>query len=211
MSMKLLKAAEQGDIAALELRLKDGDDIAYVQKSTGLNALITALNCGNDAAAQWLVEQGSPLDQVSLTTGMTATAWAAFNGRTEMLQALRQAGADLDKTGDDKGRTPYLIAVDHGAWEAVRWFWSTGVDLRRRDAQGRNAHDLLVQSGRDVPGDLLERTAAHAAVPPTVHGIVIVSTARLHQDAGWMRVMISEPSLSSAWNRTLSPALKEVD
>ena len=31
MSMKLLKAAEQGDIAALELRLKVGDDIAYVQ------------------------------------------------------------------------------------------------------------------------------------------------------------------------------------
>ena len=91
--MKLLKAAEKGDITALELRLKDGDDIAYVQKSTGLNALITALNCGNDAVAQWLVEHGSPLDQVSLETGMTATAWAAFNGRTEMLQVLRQACA----------------------------------------------------------------------------------------------------------------------
>ena len=30
--MKLLKAAERGDIAALELHLKNGDDIAYVQK-----------------------------------------------------------------------------------------------------------------------------------------------------------------------------------
>ena len=79
--------------------------ISPMCKSTGLNALITALNCGNDAAAEWLVEQGSPLDQVSLATGMTASAWAAFNGRTEMLQVLQQAGADLDKTGDEKGRT----------------------------------------------------------------------------------------------------------
>lgn len=84
-----------------------------------------------------------------------------------MLQVLRQAGADLDKTGDDKGHTPYLLAVDHGAWEAVRWFWSAGIDLRRRDAQGRNAHDLLVHSSRDVPGDVLERVAGHAAAPPT--------------------------------------------
>ena len=113
------------------------------------------------------MEQGSPLDQVSLTTGMTATAWAAFNGRTEMLQVLLQAGSDLDRTGDDKGRTPYLMAVDHGAWEAVRWFWSAGVDLRRRDAQGRNAFDLLVHSGRDVPGDVLERVAGHAGVTST--------------------------------------------
>jgi hypothetical protein len=84
-----------------------------------------------------------------------------------MLQVLRQAGADLDKTGDDKGRTPYLLAVDHGAWAAVRWFWSAGVDLQRRDTHGCNAHDLLVHGGRDVPGDVLERVAGHAAVLST--------------------------------------------
>ena len=28
---------------------------------------------------------------------------------------------------------------------------------------GRNAHDLLMQSARNVPQDLLERTATHAS------------------------------------------------
>lgn len=163
MTMKLLKAAEKGDIAALEQRLKDGDDIGYTQKSTGFNALIVALNCGNDDAAFWLVEQGSPLDQVSLKTGMTATAWAAFNGRTQMLQVLKLAGAELDKTGDPDGRTPYLLAIDHGRWEAVRWFWTSGANLGRQDASGRNAYALLQQSQREVPEDVLARTAAHTS------------------------------------------------
>ena len=167
MTMKLLKAAEKGDIAAMEQRLLAGDDLAYVQKSTGLNALITALNCGNDEAARWLVEQGSPLDQVSLSTGLTATAWAAFHGRLEMLELLRQAGADLDKTADPEGRTPYLMAVSYGQWEAVRWFWSSKVNLLHRDIKGRSAHDLLALSERDVPQDLLERTAAHIAAART--------------------------------------------
>lgn len=167
MTMKLLKAAEKGDIAAMQQRLAAGDEIAYVQKSTGLNALITALNCGNDEAACWLVEQGSPLDQVSQNTGYTATAWAAFNGRTEVLDVLRQAGADLDLTGDARGRTPYLLAVDYGSWEAVRWFWASTANLQRKDTQGRNAHDLLLQGGRDVPADVLERTATYAAAPRT--------------------------------------------
>lgn len=112
-AMKLFKAAEKGDIAAMELGLLAGDDIAYVQKSTGMNALITAVNCGNDAAARWLVEQGCPLDQVSKTTGWTAVAWAAFNGWPEMLDLFSDAGADLDRTEDERRRTPYLTAVDH--------------------------------------------------------------------------------------------------
>lgn len=133
--MKLLKAAEQGDIAALELRLKDGDDIAYVQKSTGLNALITALNCGNDAAARWLVEQRQPAGSGELTTGMSATAWAAFNGRTEMLQVLRQAGPTWTRPGMTKvarrifGRGPWrvggcaLVLVGRRRSPAKRYPW----------------------------------------------------------------------------------------
>lgn len=166
MTMKLLKAAENGDIAALEKRLLAGDDIGFVQKGTGLNALTTALHCGNLDAAQWLIENSSPLDELCKVMGWTAAGWAASNGQEQGLQMLKEAGADLDKTQDAKGRTPYLIAVDFGKWDAVRWFWSADVDFLRRDARGMTAHDLLLSSQREVPPDLLERAAADAAKTP---------------------------------------------
>jgi hypothetical protein len=94
---------------------------------------------------------------------MTATAWAAFNGRTEMLRCGKR-GPTSTRPGMTKA-APRICWPWTMAREAVRWFWSAGVDLQRRDAQGRNAHDLLVHGGRDVPGDVLERVAGHAALP----------------------------------------------
>ena len=162
MTMKLLKAAEAGDIAAMEKRLAAGDDIRFAQKGMGLNALTTALHCGNFAAGQWLIDNSSPLDDLCQVMGWTSAGWAASNGQEQALQMLKAAGADLDKTADAQGRTPYLIAVDFGKWDAVRWFWTAGVDLQRRDARGMTAHELLVSSQREVPPDLLAHTAADA-------------------------------------------------
>ena len=166
MTQKLLKAAEAGDVAALKKRLAAGDDIRFVQKGMGFNALIMAVYGGHQEAAQCLIEYSSPLDEVCQVSGWTCAGWAASNGQVQLLQMLKDAGADLDKTQDDKGRTPYLIAVDFGKWDAVRWFWTENVDLQRRTSQGMTAHDLLVSSRREVPPDLLQRTAADAAAAP---------------------------------------------
>ena len=166
MTMKLIKAAESGDIAALEKRLTAGDDIGFVQKGTGFTALTVALHCSHFDAGQWLIDSGSPLDAICNVMGWTPAGWAASNGQEQALQMLKDAGADLDKTQDAQGRTPYLIAVDFGKWDAVRWFWTAGVDLQRRDARGMTAHDLLVSSQRQVPPDLLARTTLDAAKAP---------------------------------------------
>ena len=47
MTQKLLKAAEAGDVAALKKRLAAGDDIRFVQKGMGFNALIMAVYGGH--------------------------------------------------------------------------------------------------------------------------------------------------------------------
>lgn len=203
MTLKLLKAAEAGDIAAMEKRLAAGDDIRFVRKGLGQSALMLAIDRGNVEAAQWLIEHGSPLDDACDVMGWTSAGWAAVNGPAQTLQMLRNAGADLEKTQDAQGRTPYLLAVDYGQWDLVRWFWTAGVDLQGRDGRGMTAHDLLVGSRRDVPADLLERTAAEAAAGPAQPAAVNpFDNVQPWPDEPWAQLRWPEdfPALGSQYN-----------
>ena len=202
MSMKLIKAAEEGNIAAIKKRLAAGDDIRFVQKGTNFNALIMAVYAEQVDAVGCLLDHSSPLDDIS-TTGWTALGWAASHGDLPVLQMLKDAGADLEKHQDKTGRTPYLVALDYGKWDAVRWFWTAGVDLQCRDSLGMNAHDILVGTTRDVPADVMERAAKEAASAPQPE----VSVSPLDDVQAWP----DEPIAQLHWPTDFPPLAPQFD
>ena len=197
MSMKLIKAAEEGNVAVIKKRLAAGDDIRFAQKGTGFNALIMAVYAGQMEAVRCLIDESSPLDDLSNVLGWTALGWAASHGHVQALQMLKDAGADLEKNADERNRTPYLVAIDFGKWDAARWFWTAGADLQVKDGRGMSAHDLLTSTTRPVPADVMQHAAKDAAVAPVPQ----VSVSPLDDVQAWP----DEPVAQVRWPEDFPP------
>lgn len=168
----LMKAAQGGRVAIVELLLARGADIE-MRDSEGRSALIHAAASGHAEVARVLVEAGAKVGLVEaalLGDGTTVKAflsggtdlqgdltgsalwWAARSGQTEAVRLLLDAGANVDaRVG--RSVTALVQAALMGRTEVVGLLIAHGADV--------NAYD-----GRGV-------TALHASLVSTVHGCTV--------------------------------------
>jgi uncharacterized protein len=121
----LMRAARNGDIAAMQVLVDNGADIARAQKN-GTTALMLAAGLGRGsgafakdyaseaqllAAVKWLVEHGADVN-VAAENGQTALHYAS-QASDGIVEYLAGHGARLDAK-DKQGRTPLDVASGTG-------------------------------------------------------------------------------------------------
>lgn len=104
-----LRAAESGDVRALELFAKQ--DIAMDTKDeNGWTALHLAARARKQESAAFLIEKGLSVDTKGLD-GVTPLMLAAREGHHTMVRYLLKQGASAGQK-DDKKRTALILAID---------------------------------------------------------------------------------------------------
>jgi hypothetical protein len=112
MTDALLKAAADGDVAAVASLLDAGAD-ASAQRADGFTPLILAVFYGHEAVARLLVERGADAS-ARTSLGTTAASWAAARGFRAMTPMLRDAEAARTRADAPAGRTK-AVASSSGA------------------------------------------------------------------------------------------------
>ena len=137
----LMKAAQQGDIAAAKLLLAHGAD---------------------------MVEKGK--DKNGRVHGRTALMYAAWHGRKEMVQFLIDQGADINAAGALSGETALTNAARRGHIDIVRMLLDKGADVNAVMKNASTALGLALSGKGNVPARnremislLLERGADASA------------------------------------------------
>ena len=130
---RLLRAAKDNDVDALEALMQQGEDLNQAN-SFGQTALHICAIWGNTQAARFLLNCGSNADAQN-DHGMSPLHYAAEKGDVYTVALLVDAGADVTLMTDKGGRTAYELTED----EEIR-------DLL--GAPKRECHDAVKQ--RDV-------------------------------------------------------------
>jgi ankyrin repeat protein len=162
----LARAAAFGDVELLQLLIKHGADVNYVNEP-GQTVLMLAATigffalCGNDsniasyrgnaAEVKSLLAAGARLDDRD-PDGNTALMLAAQNARSDSVKLLLDAGADVNlKNGH--GRSALICAASSsGSYEEanlkeiVKALIAAGADLNERDEQCLTARAYAVRS-----------------------------------------------------------------
>lgn len=165
MSNLLFKAAETGDVAALEAQLAKGADVDWRHKGTGRTALIQATIERQRDAINVLLRHRASLDLQCTTLGWVALAWASYNGDDETVRVLISHGASLDLASPDLKRTALMTAAQLGHAGPVVLLLDAGADPRLLDVRHENAWSLAKANGHEAILALLEGAGGTAPVP----------------------------------------------
>ena len=142
-SARLLKAAEKGDVPALEKQLAAHAD-ANTVNTWGETPLMLAAKNGHTEAVRLLIEGGARVD-LQDHSGNTALIWAARKDHTAAIDLLLEAGANINK-GDKYNNTPLIWAVLSRHEKSVSLLIDRGAYIDQRNKWGNTAPDLAAKN-----------------------------------------------------------------
>lgn len=162
--MRLIDAARQGDLAAVQQLLAQGASV-HAADTTGETALIAAAYANHLAVAQQLIAAGADVN-VQDNTRQSAYLIATAEGYVDLLRLTLQAGADVHRTDSYNG-TGLIRAADRGHVEIIQELLQTAIKVDHINRLGWTAlleaiilgdggarHTevvrLLVEAGADV-------------------------------------------------------------
>ena len=113
MSLQLRRAAENGDVDKIRLRLDAGDDIESRDKGTGRTALLYAAIEGQAEAVRILLDYGADLHASCTAVGYDSLLWAVEQGHLELVKLFLGQGADPNHVPDNSflGRTTAPVSA----------------------------------------------------------------------------------------------------
>jgi ankyrin repeat protein len=129
----LMLAAARGDLAAVELALRDRADPDQ-RGAGGLTALMVAARTGQTDALRVLIEAGAALD-LRDKAGLTALGYAARGGYAAAVAVLLRADAAPD-LADEHGVTVLMEGVRSGDLAVVDLLLEAGADVRPQTESG---------------------------------------------------------------------------
>ncbi|MBW2703923.1 MAG: ankyrin repeat domain-containing protein [Deltaproteobacteria bacterium] len=148
----LMKAAHDGDLAALEARLEAGVPLDGRERS-GQSALHVALADGHGKAALFLLSKGADA-QARDKLGNTPLHLAGELGSWGVCEALLDAGAEVDAVGND-GWTALHCAAAWNAKGVVEGLVARGASLSAKNAKGMTPKEQAEFENHQEVGDLL--------------------------------------------------------
>ena len=156
----LMKAAHDGDLAALEARLEAGVPLEGRERS-GQSALHVALADGHGKVAMFLLGKGADaLARDKL--GNTPLHLAGELGSWRVCEALLDAGADLNALGND-GWTALHCAAAWNAKGVVEGLVARGAKLSVKNAKGMTPKEQAEFEHHQEVADLLRQLERQAA------------------------------------------------
>lgn len=135
----LMLAAQQGDVALVDLLLAAGADVDGANDRGG-NALMFAATQGHAAVVERLLAAG-PTVNAQADNGWTALMLATAKDEQAIVQSLAAAGADVDRA-DVYGFTPLMRAAEQGNANMMDLLGSLGADPALRNDEGATAADI---------------------------------------------------------------------
>ena len=142
----LMRAAADGDTAAVQALLDKGVDVNETNTTDGSTALMMAALAGHTETAQVLLDAGADVNaEVAGRTDSedgytTALMMAAGEGHTSTVQALVDAGADVNakvvgRTDSLEGQTALLFAALNGYTTIIQALIDAGADTNATAAE----------------------------------------------------------------------------
>lgn len=164
----LRRAAEAGDVDAVERRLVAGDPLEGRHKGTGRTPLLDAVIAGHLDVVRLLLERGADPTVACTAMGATALGWSAIQGQPAIAALLLERGSDpnLVPASNALGRTATLLAAQAGDVEVLALLLGAGGDPSLVDHRGDNALALAAAAGRTEAVDLLVAAGATMPEPP---------------------------------------------
>lgn len=117
-------AAARGDVAALDVLLKDDPALVNARDEMGATPLHWAADKGGRAMAEALLARGADINAAK-NDGVTPLHVAVALGNREIVELLLDKGATIDSK-DRRGRTPYWLARQREQTEIADFVASRG-------------------------------------------------------------------------------------
>lgn len=140
---ELIKAAQEGDLAAVEARLNKGANVDDLTDD-GETALMVACRKGRADIVTLLLSKKANVN-LRAKRGYTALILAINEDSPEIVAALLKAGADINAGGF--GDSPLMRAVERGNKPIVQLLLEQKPDLTRGTKRRGNALTVAVQGG----------------------------------------------------------------
>ncbi|MEJ2665224.1 MAG: ankyrin repeat domain-containing protein, partial [Spirochaetia bacterium] len=137
---ELLDAINSNDLEHVRKLIKQGADIAAIDKKVGLLQHCAYGNVSLDII-KLLIEHGADINKKGYKEGGTVLFYAAQNSNFELVEYLIKVGADIN-TRDDYGGTALMSAAWGGHAEMVLFLLKNGADPNLVDFDGRTALDI---------------------------------------------------------------------
>ena len=141
---KMVKAAMEGDTAAVVELLAKGADVNAKGRYSGWTPLILAARRGETELVNFLLSYGADVNEKSDVRNRTAIMEAARNRKVETVKALLTADPDIDAV-DWEGYTVLMFAAVSGQSDIVDVLLSHGADVSVKNKVGSSA--LTMASG----------------------------------------------------------------
>lgn len=169
---RLEQYVKRGLIPQVETLVASGEVSLSTLTSSDRTLLVEAVHARNIETVERLLELGADPEQLCRDGSNLLHATTAWNyGEVNAFrQRLLDRKVKLD-VADNKGLTALMKAARHGEdWTGLRQLVEAGADLGARDAKGRTALDLALQSGRGAATRYLLSVGAPHNDPATVAG-----------------------------------------
>jgi ankyrin repeat protein len=162
---RLEQYVKRGLLPEVRALVADGEVNLSALTDSGRTLAVEAVHSRNIEMVELLLELGADPEQPCRDGGNLLHATTAWDYGT--VNAFRQRLLDRKiqlEVADKNGLTALMKAARHGAdWEGLRQLVAAGARLDARDAKGRTALDLALQSGRgDATRYLLSVGAPHS-------------------------------------------------
>lgn len=125
----LFTAAEIGDVASVELALRDGVDVNWHNDKME-TPLLYAIRGGQLEVVTVLLAAGALVNKAG-QNGWSPLMCASSRGHAHIVQALLAAGADVNQT-DDEGEAVLAMASREGHAHVVTLLVAAGADAKHR-------------------------------------------------------------------------------
>lgn len=144
-SSALMLAATQGKLTTVDLLLRHGADVQFVNvlsvNERGDTALLRTAYFGHAEVFDRLIQAGARTD-ITNRWGWTPVHMAAMGGCLPCLTTLKTTGLSLDaKASASRGESPLMLAAAKGQVAAMAWLLEHGADSHQQDAHGQTAID----------------------------------------------------------------------
>lgn len=160
----MMRAARNGDAAAVRRLLEEGGDPNAQGGQMGLTPLIVSAANGHREIVELLLTRGASLEAAD-SAGMTPLMNAVMFDQTAVVQLLLDRGANVNAQTRDGNMTPLMFARSSAAAKVLLL---NGADARARTRDGKSAADGAEALGQSDLAGLL-RLAERQATGPNLN------------------------------------------